>query len=159
MKYLLPLFFLLLVVSLFSCGPDYIYEKSYDISEDGWAYEDTLNFEVDIVDTVGLYNLYLVLEHATDYRFQNLYTKIYTKFPSGERLEKEISLELAYKDGTWVGNCNSKVCNVKIPIQQRAFFNAEGQYIITLEQYMRQNPIEGINKVEFKVDNTGEQKE
>lgn len=153
---ILPFFFIIFILS--ACGPNYIYEKSYNINEEGWTYEDTLNFEIDIADTVGLYNLYLELEHTTEYKFQNLYTRIFTEFPSGERLQKEVSLELAYKGGAWKGDCNKKVCHTKIPIQERAFFNIPGKHVITLEQFMRESPISGIKKIAFKVENTGEKR-
>lgn len=146
----------LLTALLSACGPNYIYKKSYNINEGGWTYEDTLNFEIEISDTSGLYNLFLELEHAPDYRFQNLYTRISTEFPTGERLQKELSLELAYKGGAWQGDCNNKVCHVLIPIQERAFFNMQGKHIITLEQFMRESPITGIKKIALKVENTGE---
>lgn len=158
MKNLPILSSLLLTLLLSACGPEYIYEKSYNISEEGWTYDDTLNFELDITDTVGLYTLYLDIQHTTDYSFQNLYTRIYTAFPTGERLQKEVSLELAYKAGAWKGDCNKKVCHTKIPIQENAFFNMQGKHIITLEQFMRESPITGIRKIAFKVENTGEKK-
>lgn len=152
------LIFCLMIIMFSACGPNYIYEKSYKINEEGWAYEDTLNFEIDISDTMGLYDLYLELDHSTNYKFQNLYTRIYTEFPSGERLQKEVSLELAYKGGAWKGGCNKKICHIQIPIQERAFFNMPGKHVITLEQFMRESPITGIKRITFKVENTGEKR-
>ena len=59
MKYTPILFSLLLSLLFAACGPDYIYEKAYKLNEEGWAYQDTLNFEINIDDTLGLYHLYL----------------------------------------------------------------------------------------------------
>jgi gliding motility-associated lipoprotein GldH len=144
----------LIMVSFFSCGEDYDYEKQYVIDDTSWKYGDTLNYNFEIQDTTNIYNLYLEVEHSSSYSYQNLYTKIYTKFPTGERIEEVLSLELSDKAGNWMGDCRNDDCRLLIPIQQNAFFNAPGAYEITLEQYMRKNPMPGIHKLGFKLEKT-----
>jgi gliding motility-associated lipoprotein GldH len=143
---------------LSACGPDYIYEKEYAVPDQGWTYEDSLVFSVDIEekDTSRLYNLYLEIEHSTDFGFQNLYTRIHTGFPDGKRLSKVLSLELAEMAGIWLGKCRRDRCTLLIPIQQRTYFGAPGLYTFTLEQYMRQSPAEGVRRIGFMVEDTGE---
>ena len=141
---------LLLLLSFLSfllsaCGPDYLYEETSDLEEAGWTYTDTLNFQFTIDDTPALYNLYLEVEHTTDYSYQNLYTQIHTQFPSGQRMSQVVSLELADKAGVW-------------PIQANAFFNEPGTYVITLEQYMRRSPVTGLTSIGFMLEETGEKR-
>ncbi|MCB0582832.1 MAG: gliding motility lipoprotein GldH, partial [Phaeodactylibacter sp.] len=145
-------------LTLFSCGPGYDYEKQYIFEEGKWAQADTLNFSFPITDTLAIYNLYLEVEHSTAYGYQNLYTKVYTAFPSGERIGELLSLELADKAGTWLGDCSGKACALKVPIQEGAYFNQAGQYTITVEQYMRVNPVEGIRSIGFLLEDTGQQR-
>lgn len=137
-----------------ACGSEYVFEKEYPIANQAWAYADTLDFQFDIVDTTIVYNIFLEVEHSTSYSKQNLYTQIYTKFPTGERLKEQLSLELANKMGKWNGNCSSDWCTVRIPIQEGAFFNQAGNYTITVEQFMRVNPIEGIKSVGLLLEDT-----
>jgi len=144
-----------LMGALASCGPNYVFEQSYPISKQEWTYRDSLNFNFSIQDTSKVYNLYLDLEHSTDYSFQNLYVQIYTKFPSGKRLKEMVSLELADKAGGWYGDCGSKWCRLSIPIQEGAYFNAKGNYAITMAQYMRKNPLEGIKSIALKIEDAG----
>ncbi len=153
MRKLLLLFLLSSLAS--ACGSDYLFEETYPLEETGWAYTDTLDFNFSIEDTSRVYNLYLDVEHSTQYAYQNLYTKIYTRFPSGERLDKIVSLELADKTGAWQGDCSREKCRFLAPIQMNAFFNETGKYTITLEQYMRESPTEGIQGVGFKLEDTG----
>jgi len=150
------LLFTFLSVLLSACGPNYIYEETHLLGEEGWAYADTLDFSFPITDTTALYNLYLELEHSTIYGSQNLYTKIYTRFPSGERKGQIISLELADKVGSWQGDCRGEKCSFLAPIQMNAFFSEPGEYVFTLEQYMRESPVAGIGSVSFKLEDTGE---
>lgn len=139
---------------LIGCGKDFEYQKKYEIADNSWSYPDSLNFNFNIEDTTRIYNLFLEVEHQDNYSFQNLYTQIHTKFPGGERLSETLSLELADKAGNWMGGCSGSTCTLLIPIQQNAFFNAEGSYEITIEQYMRKNPIDGIISISFMLEKT-----
>lgn len=145
------LLFIALSIALASCGPKVVIDKTYEIINNEWAYADSLRFEFEITDTVQLYDLIIELEHTTDYSYQNLYTQIQTQFPDGQRLNKPLSLELANAAGEWQGKCSASSCMVKIPIQQGAYFNQPGKYVITLEQFMRENPVKGLQSVTLKV--------
>lgn len=152
-KQIIPFLFLIGIM-LQSCGNEYAYQREYEIQEMAWAYTDTLNFNFAIEDTLTLYNLYLQIEHTQDYAYQNLYAKISTKFPEGELLEEVLSLELADKTGNWEGQCSGGVCKLTIPIQENAYFNKNGEYQITIEQFMRKSPLAGIRKIGFSLEKT-----
>lgn len=139
---------------LIACGPDYLYKKDYPIDGGSWSYDQALEFSFDIEDTLRIYNLWLEVEHSTDYSYQNLYTRINTYFPSGQELQEPLSLELSDKIGRWYGDCSSSACTLLVPIQQGAFFNQQGTYRITLEQFMRQDPIKGIRNIGFRLEKT-----
>ena len=156
-KQIIPFLFLAGIM-LQSCGKDYAYQKEYEISGMAWDYVDTLNFNFEIEDTLILYNLYLQVEHIQDYAYQNLYTKISTKFPKGELLAEVLSLELADKMGNWEGQCSGGVCKLTIPIQENAYFNENGEYQITIEQFMRKSPLVGIRKIGFVLEKTSKSK-
>lgn len=142
---------------LFSaCGPNYIYEKTYEINQGTWTYADSLVFEVDVEDTLKIYNLYLDLEHNTAYSFQNLYTQINTAFPSGQRISENLSLELQHKSGMWLGDCSRDYCELRIPIQEGAYFNASGLHTIVIHQFMRSDSIKGVKSLSLRVEDTGE---
>ncbi len=132
----------------------YIFEKKYELSNQAWTYADSLKFSVEIADTSAIYNLYLDLEHQTNYKKQNLYTRIHTKFPQGQRLKEQLSLELADKTGKWNGNCSGEWCVLRIPLQTEAFFNQAGSYQFTIEQFMRDNSIKGIKSVALAIEDT-----
>jgi gliding motility-associated lipoprotein GldH len=151
-----PMMFLLATLS--SCGPNYVYEKQYDIEQAAWSYADSLQFDFEIRDTNTIYNLWLEVTHSTSFSNQNLYTQVHTAFPAGERITELLSLELSDKAGQWFGDCNSESCTLRIPIQQGAYFNQAGDYQITLEQHMRRNPVEGVYSIAFLLENTGKQR-
>ena len=149
-RFALPLFGLVAFL-LSACGPSVHYEKTYEISDPGWSYADTLDFSFTIADTNQIYNLFLEIEHQIDFPRENMYLQIHTQFPGGDRIEELVSLELAGKGGIWFGKCNSETCQIEIPIQQDAYFDRPGDYLVTLEQYTRINPLPGLNRIGFQV--------
>ena len=97
MKKLFLVAFSFSMLLILSCGPNYIFDESKEIEGGEWAYVDTLNFEVDIKDTLEIYNLYLDIEHSTDFSKQNIYIQIYTHFPSGQRIKERVAIDFADK--------------------------------------------------------------
>ncbi len=143
------------ILVLSSCGPDYIFNETYTIRDQSWTYDDTVNFTLDVQDTTAIYNLSLEVRHSVDYPYQNLYTKFHTIFPGGQKREEVVSLELADKGAIWLGDCNQTTCLLSIPVQQGAYFNQAGQHQFLIEQFMRQDSLEGIISFGFTVVDTG----
>jgi gliding motility-associated lipoprotein GldH len=154
-KRIYPLLGLFLSIFIACKKENIIFEKNYDIKNAHWTYTDTLDFAFDIADTMALYDMVLTVQHTPQYPLQNLYTNIYTKFPTGERIKQLLNIDMADNTGKWVGDCNSSECNLEIPIQENAFFNIKGQHIITLEQYMRIDSLSGIQNISFKIIDKG----
>ncbi len=154
MKYYLPFCCLFLAALFTSCGPNYIFEETNAVENQEWTYQDTIDFKVEITDTLRIYNLHLDIEHAVDYAHQNIYIQIYTLFPSGERTRERISIDFADKGGQWYGDCEEDWCTLRVTIQEGAFFNALGTHTFTIEQYMRVDPLPGIKSVSMKIEET-----
>lgn len=149
---ILPLLFALLLPA---CKPEIVFEKHYEIPNGEWSYADTLDFKVNIRDTLAIYDLYLKLKHSRDYPFENMYVRIHTGFPDGQRLTEQVSLELAAGTGIWNGDCNRKGCRISIPIQEGAYFDQAGTYTFTLEQFTRRDTLPGVEEITFAIEDTG----
>ena len=149
---------LILALTFISCEQDYFFKETYVVENQIWNYDNLAEFSVEIPDTNSIYNLYLKVKHSTDYPFQNLYTKIKTEFPQGQVVDEIVSLELAGKGGIWLGNCNSKTCELIIPVRQNDYFVQSGKYLFSIEQYMRQDTLPGVYDFTFMVENIGKRK-
>lgn len=159
MKNNLIYFVLLLTLGWFtSCGPNFIYEKDYQLANQAWTYSDTLDFKIAITDTTAIYNLYLDIDHSADYAFQNIYLQVYTQYPNGQRTRDLLPIDIADKTGKWYGNCNSETCQLRVNLQEGTFFNAVGEYVITLEQYMRKESLAGLNAMALRIEDTGKKR-
>ncbi|RME98138.1 MAG: hypothetical protein D6772_09450 [Bacteroidetes bacterium] len=157
MKYILLILGLAGLLS--ACGPKIVYDETISFADTGWSYTDSLVATFDIVDTNKIYNLHLLLTHSPDFAYQNFYVQVHTVFPSGQRISQQLSLELARSSGAWYGACSSEVCELDIPIQEGAYFNQPGTYRVVVEQFSRDNPLEGVYALGFALEETGARRE
>ncbi len=134
-----------------ACNKDLIFEKTAKIPDSSWSYDNPLPFEFEVEDTTKAYQILLEVEHAGDFGFQNCYVQITTKFPNGEEKKQPVSLELAAQSGIWTGKCSGNDCSIEIPLQGKAKFKQPGKHSITVEQFMRVNPLPGIKAISLKV--------
>jgi gliding motility-associated lipoprotein GldH len=136
---------------LTACNSDLIFDESKDIPDASWSYDNPLPFEFEVKDTTKTYQVLLEVEHAGDFGFQNCYVQITTRFPNGEEKKQAVSLELAAQSGIWNGQCSGNTCSLEIPLQAKAKFKAPGKHSITVEQFMRVNPLPGIKAIGLKI--------
>lgn len=134
-----------------ACNKDVIFEKKIAIPDGTWSYENKLPFEFEVTDTTKTYQVLLNVQHAGDFGYQNCYVQITTNFPNGEEKKQAVSLELAAQSGIWVGECSGNDCELEIPLQAKARFKQPGKHSITVEQFMRVNPLPGIKSIELKI--------
>ncbi|MFN0035430.1 MAG: gliding motility lipoprotein GldH [Saprospiraceae bacterium] len=150
--------FFILILTLAACGPDYLFEEEKNIPNGQWAYRDTLDFKFAVTDTAALYNLSVDFVYADSFPTQNIYVKFHTRFPGGKRLSKPLSFDFFDPEGNPSGKCSGGECRAHIAIQQNAFFNHAGEYVITLEQFGRLDPMPGVKAVGLLVEKTGQKK-
>lgn len=155
-KTLLPIVVLLVFIGIVavSCGDKYVYKAEKNIQQAQWAYTDTLDFKMPVADTSQLYNLYINFVHADTFPNQNIYLKLYTRFPDGKRISRIRSFDLFDTEGKPKGECSSTKCETKILLQDKLYFNQTGDYLLTLEQFTRSSPLSGIAAVGIMLEKT-----
>lgn len=147
-----------LLLGLAACQSGSFFEEKKEIPRGVWTYRDTLDFRFSIADTSETYNLYLDFEYADTFSTQNIYLQLHTLFPDGRRLSKQKSFDLFDEQGASPGDCSGRRCRYHAILQEKAFFNQPGPYLITLEQYTRQDSLPGILAVGMTIEKTGKPK-
>ena len=151
--------FVLISISLSCSNEKVILEKEVDVEESiGWIFKDSLSVNFSISDTNRLYAMRLQLNHTPDFNFENVYTRIHTLFPDGKLSAQLLSLSLTKETGAWAGQCNKTNCKVEIALQEQIIFPAQGNYKITIAQFMRTDTLSGIGNIRFQLVDTGERK-
>jgi gliding motility-associated lipoprotein GldH len=149
MKSILYLFTLSLLLT--SCGPDFLLNEEQEVLSEFWQYDDMKSFDVAIDDISLKYNLHFLVTHSKEYDYENVYMKIHTKFPTKDKREEQITIQLANKRGEWVGKCNSLSCTVKVYLLEGFMFPEEGDYTFSFEQFTRDSELMGIEKLQLQL--------
>ncbi len=141
--------YLFLVVLLYSCGPKTIYKETMEIPNATWFKEKPLTFNFDIKDTITKHDILLNVRYKNDFRYTNQYVTVKTIFPTSNKVEDIVSLELCKSNGESNGKCSGESCTVPIVFQQKINFPYLGRYTIAIAQYSREDSIRGIESMEL----------
>lgn len=121
-----------------------MFESELSFENGLWTNQDLLTMELEITEPEQKHNLLLFIEHSPEYQYQNIYLNIKTVFPDKNEVSRVIPVDLANDRGSWNAKCNSKNCKLQVYLQQDFKFRESGKYVISVEQYSREQNLEGI---------------
>ncbi len=149
--------FILLVVSMLSScdNKNVIFDESMIIPNASWNNQNFPYFDVNIEDTLSVYDFYFNIRHLENYRYSNFYMFLHTTFPNGNQTHDTIELILAYPDGRWIGKGSGSMRDNKILLNDNLCFPLKGNYRFEIEQAMREPRLEGVTDVgiRFEINN------
>jgi gliding motility-associated lipoprotein GldH len=153
------LFALLLVFVSFitACETIDVFEKNVNIPGHEWSNSFRPEIAFEISDTTSLYNIYVVLRHTDAYRYKNIYMNIYTQVPGDTLLKQRLDLQLATDDKGWLGSGMDDIFEHRIRItKDPQKLTKAGLYKFTLEQTMREEPLQHVMNVGIRVEKVKE---
>ncbi len=149
----LKLFLLFTVVSLLTaCDNKVFYAESHGVEDKGWHMSDTVYFEVDVVDTMRLYNCYIDLRNTTDYPYSNTFFFINTTFPDGGIAADTLECPLTDYDGRWLGRRSGNLVDNRFFFRKAVIFPMTGTYRFAVSHGMRDTAAVGIKNVGFRIE-------
>ena len=129
------LFFL--VVGFVSCQNENKKEVYHSFNNNTWNTDSIVSFELDNIDTTSSHDLYLMVRHTTNFKFQNLF--LFTNF---ENQQDTLELFLSEKSGRWLGKGFGEIKELKIRIKKNVNFKENQDQIFSVEQAMRYEDLE-----------------
>ena len=139
------------LILISSCTDKTIYSHSVSFENGTWKNQDPAIFNFSIDETTEKYNLFLDIDHSADYSFENLYVRIKTQFPDQTTVLDTLSIEMIDNQGGWISNCGNDNCELTVFLQQRTMFKSAGDHQISIEQFTRQNDLQGVRSLAFRV--------
>jgi gliding motility-associated lipoprotein GldH len=132
-----------------------VFEKNLDFKDHEWPASVKPDISFDITDTVSLYNLYIVIRHTEAYHFNNMYLRATVREP-GETQGRtgDYDLQLATNGKGWIGTAMDDIYDARLLIQPGTKFRKAGIYHITLEQLMREDPLQYVLSAGLRVEKT-----
>lgn len=131
------LFFL--AVGFVSCQNENKKEVYHSFNNNTWNTDSIVSFELDNIDTTSSHDLYLMVRHTTNFKFQNLF--LFTNF---ENQQDTLELFLSEKSGRWLGKGFGEIKELKIRIKENVNFKENQDQIFSVEQAMRYEDLEEI---------------
>lgn len=159
-KLLLTLYTLLISCLIFlSCSKIDLYERVTSIPDHEWASSFRPKFEFSITDTTSPYQLYLIFRHNERYNYNNLWLNLYVQAPGGKPEKFTLELPLATNEKGWLASGMDDLYEHRIAITldpKRINFQRSGNYIFTLENIMREEPLQNVMGVGIRVERKGQ---
>ena len=139
-----------------SCSlPENVFEKDVTIPGQEWAsgFQPTFTFDIAAPDTTNLYNVYIVLRHTDAYNYNNIWIRGTARVPGDSATQSQrYDLSLADNQKGWTGSGMDDIYEHRIEIQHRTKFNHPGTYSLTLEQIMREDPLQHVLDVGVRIE-------
>jgi gliding motility-associated lipoprotein GldH len=138
-----------------ACQKIDLYEKVAPIPDHSWQSTHRPSFTFTITDTTAAYQIYVLLRHNNQYNYNNLWVNLHTKSPDGTVSKAQYELPLATAEKGWLGTGMDDLYEHRIaltPINQNFYFKKAGEYTFTLEQIMREDPLEHVLNVGLRIE-------
>ena len=129
-----------------ACQSNTLLNDHLSVPNQQWSYDQQLNSELKVNDTLGHYNAYLNLRINNNYRYANLYVLLRFQQPNSSK-QLRYQFKLAAADGRWLGKGSSDIYSFQFPLFTNYRFTDTGTYRISIEQNMRDNPLVGVSDV------------
>ena len=160
MKCIKQLFLLLVPCALIlvSCTTIDLYEKSVAIPGHSWKNSYKPSFTFTIKDTSSAYELFLILRHNDKYNYNNIWVAITVQSPGTDSVKTfRADEELATNEKGWLGSGMDDIYEHRIKllkdlVDNEVSIRKPGDYTFTIEQIMRENPLENVLNVGLRIE-------
>ena len=152
---ILSIVLLLASTWLSSCQTIDLYEKTVAIPEHDWKSSFKPEFKFIIKDTAASYQLYIVLRHNEKYNYNNIWVNLNTQAPGTPPQKFMLELPLASSEKGWLGTAMDDLYEHRIAVTldpAKFNFSKSGEYAISLEQAMREDPLQNVLNVGLRIE-------
>lgn len=131
------------------------FQQKTDLSADGWRSNEELQFNIPISADQQKQDVHLFVRCEDGYSYSNLYVLYVLKGPDGREVKRRL-LNLPLYDATTgrpLGSGTGGINDVTILGVHDEVFAKPGTYTLSIRQYMRDNPLKGIQSLGVHVHN------
>jgi len=149
--------FFILFIFLFSCNTIDLYEKDVTIPKFSWKSSYRPEFNFLIKDTTAQYELFLVLRHNEKYNYNNIWFNLYAQAPGDSVRKISVEKTLATNEHGWEGTGMDDIYEHRISLNNELIENNfsikhPGEYRFTIEQIMREDPLQNVMNVGLRIE-------
>ncbi len=149
------LYLLFSLYFLFSCDSRRIYEDNLEFKDRTWKVTEEVRFNFTIPDTARRYNLYYNVRNTLDYPYARIFITYHLYDSTGSELTKKLVFHDLFdqKTGRPLGDSGvGDLYDHQLPLLEHHRFDYRGKYSIKLDQFMRQDTLQGVAAVGVRVE-------
>lgn len=134
------------------CDRRVYYSSEADVDEKGWNIADPVSFDVEIEDTLDVYNFYIDLRNNTHFATANAFLFITTTFPDGSYAYDTMECPLADVEGHWYGKRTGRYIDNRYYFRKHVIFPLSGNYHFEIAHGMRDTNVVGLKSVGMRIE-------
>jgi gliding motility-associated lipoprotein GldH len=110
-------------------------------------------FAFDITDTLASYQLFLILRHNDRYNYNNIWLNVFIKGPDNKVQKFQVEKLLATNASGWLASGMDDIYEHRLQLTETPIqLKKPGRYIFSFEQIMREDPLQNIMDVGFRIE-------
>ena len=148
---LLPLLLLLLQ----GCDKHVYYTDEHDVDETGWNMNDAAVFDVDVDDTLQVFDFFINVRNSVHFPKANVFFFINTTFPDGSVAYDTLECPLADVEGHWYGRRTGRYVDSRYVFRRHLIFPRTGLYRFEILHGMRDTNVVGLKSVGLRIERFG----
>lgn len=129
-----------------------VYEKKASFGNLEWKNAEKPSFLFTIEDTISKYQIFVIVRHTDAYHYNNLWMNISTQAPGDSVRTQPVNLKLADNTKGWTGTAMDDIIDHRILITRFPIKLKKGNYTFTLEQTMREEPLQYLLNAGIRVE-------
>ncbi|HUR65679.1 MAG TPA: gliding motility lipoprotein GldH [Chitinophagaceae bacterium] len=143
---------------LTACQTIDLYEKTATIPRHQWKSSFKPSFTFIIKDTTPTYEVFLTVRHKDKYNYNNIWLNVSVQMPGSDTVKKfRIDKQLGSDENGWLGSgmddiYEHEISLVKELVENEISFRKKGEYTFTIEQVMREDPLENILNIGLRIE-------
>jgi gliding motility-associated lipoprotein GldH len=140
---------------LWSCDGNRIFENNLEFSDRTWKVIEEPRFEFAVRDTSAKYNLYYNVRNSLDYPYARIFVTWHLYDSTGKELVKKLVFNDLFdeKTGRPLGESGlGDLYDHRFPILQKYSFSHGGKYSVKLDQFNRQDTLQGVIAVGVRLE-------
>lgn len=135
---------LLLFAVLVACKKALVYSETHAFSDGVWGSGEMPEFNFDIQDSVGLFDMSFVLRLNNDYDYQNMWILMHTTKPEGTTSTDTINLQVFDEKGKWLGKKSGSTYTFTGVFAYKHRFEKVGKHAIRMEHAVMNPELRGV---------------
>lgn len=143
------------VLLMQSCDKRVYYAEERDVDERGWNMQQQLDFDVDVDDTLQIFDFYIDVRNSVHYDKANTFLFINTTFPDGSVAYDTLECPLADVQGHWLGKRTGRYVDGRFVFRRHVIFPRSGNYHFAISHGMRDTNVVGLKSIGLRIERLG----